>query len=826
MRKSLKRILALMLAAVLTVSCLGMTALAGEPAEEVQTITMLRLYNPNTGEHFYTGSEEERDDLVAVGWQYEGKAWEAPVNTGEPVYRMFNPNAGDHHYTMSAEERDNLVVAGWNYEGVAWNSYSSKGVAHYRLYNPNADAGSHHYTASVQELNNLLDNYWKYEGIAFYGYALDHDHEFDEMEDYWNVNNADAGCTVFKCDCGVRSLDHHAVAFVTTKLPTQSVDGLKTGKCACGKQTVTKEIPAGTYNFSSNDPVYFINYEEYNWLYKANRDGTNPELVLDEYVFEILNVADGRVLYRNKYDRYVIYDLSTQKTTIVGSNADLDYVQMDGAYLYYISGKYDAKEDVMNYTAIQQNLETGKKTEIVPQKNGQIFELAAGNGILYFVEQTFLDPKGYLFSYDPKDGTYTQLDAENNVYLYRVLNNCVWYFTGYWDEYGLYQSFNYIIDAKGSKKTSFNPEFHSYNFIYSDENGILYEDNYYTSTRFVSYDENYQKVIRQFDIFDEFLAKSAVGEDWIVLVKNDYVDTEDSWYETYDYYLYDKEYFAQTGSLISFDPVGEIGRMFADGDFPLIDCSTARKPLVAELYELFVLQPGNKGQAPICSTTHGAWLNIADRKVDLAFLAAPTEEEQAYLKEKGVEIDMKLYAGDGLAFIVNSENPVKNLSHQQIIDIYTGKITNWSEVGGPDHKINVKYRDDQSGSQRLFESIVFKGLELPDYEALGFEYDFGMSDIVDSVGWDPYAIGYSIMTYLSDSYYDMEELQILAVDGVAPSPETVMDNSYPYSTKGYIVIRSDEPEDSPARRLYDWFGCKVSDEILISNGISPLKDDS
>ena len=137
--------------------------------ETIKTISMHRLYNPNSGEHFYTGSIEERDNLVRAGWQYEGVAWNAPTQTGDNVHRLFNPNNGDHHYTMSLEERDNLVNVGWIYEGVAWNSASDDNVPQYRLYNPNADCGSHHYTGSEEERDMLISVGWIYEGIGWFG---------------------------------------------------------------------------------------------------------------------------------------------------------------------------------------------------------------------------------------------------------------------------------------------------------------------------------------------------------------------------------------------------------------------------------------------------------------------------------------------------------------------------------------------------------------------------------------------------------------------------------------------------------------------------------
>jgi len=130
---------------------------------------MYRLYNPNSGEHFYTGSAAERDNLVSFGWQYEGVAWNAPTDSGEPVYRLYNPNSGDHHYTMSADERDFLVSVGWQYEGVCWNSAPADKLPLHRLYNPNADCGSHHYTGSTEERDFLVSLGWHYEGIGWFG---------------------------------------------------------------------------------------------------------------------------------------------------------------------------------------------------------------------------------------------------------------------------------------------------------------------------------------------------------------------------------------------------------------------------------------------------------------------------------------------------------------------------------------------------------------------------------------------------------------------------------------------------------------------------------
>ena len=129
---------------------------------------MYRLYNPNSGEHFYTASEVEKNNLKRLGWSYEGVGWVAPVTSSTPVYRLYNPNAGDHHYTMSVGERDSLMSVGWNDEGIGWYSDDSKSIPLYRQYNPNAVAGSHNYTTSVAERDSLISVGWNDEGVAWH----------------------------------------------------------------------------------------------------------------------------------------------------------------------------------------------------------------------------------------------------------------------------------------------------------------------------------------------------------------------------------------------------------------------------------------------------------------------------------------------------------------------------------------------------------------------------------------------------------------------------------------------------------------------------------
>lgn len=147
---------------------LAVACLAPVPAHAASGIDMYRLYNRYTGEHFYTASVTERENLRNVGWMYEGVGWVAPAS-GDPVYRLYNPfvTGGDHHYTLSPQERDTLVAAGWRYEGVAWASGGTVEV--YRQYNPFARTGTHNYTTNMAENDSLVAAGWREEGVAWRG---------------------------------------------------------------------------------------------------------------------------------------------------------------------------------------------------------------------------------------------------------------------------------------------------------------------------------------------------------------------------------------------------------------------------------------------------------------------------------------------------------------------------------------------------------------------------------------------------------------------------------------------------------------------------------
>ena len=138
-------------------------------------VFQFRLYNPNSGEHFYTGSQEEALNLVSLGWNFEGSGFITPT-VGPAIYRLYSAEHGDHFYTTDEAERDALVAEGWTLDGgtgIAFPSATEEtGRPMYRLHNPNAypngEAGAHHFTMSWEEVENLVAVGWQYEFVAWY----------------------------------------------------------------------------------------------------------------------------------------------------------------------------------------------------------------------------------------------------------------------------------------------------------------------------------------------------------------------------------------------------------------------------------------------------------------------------------------------------------------------------------------------------------------------------------------------------------------------------------------------------------------------------------
>ena len=191
--------------------------------------------------------------------------------------------------------------------------------------------------------------------------------------------------------------------------------------------------------------------------------------------------------------------------------------------------------------------------------------------------------------------------------------------------------------------------------------------------------------------------------------------------------------------------------------------------------------------------------------------------ERAALKARyatlGVEIKT---AKDGLSVYVNDNNPVKSLDFAQLKGIYTGKIKNWKEVGGPDAKIIVYGRENSSGTYAYFQEKVLDGA---DYSS-SVQGMPGTAAVVNSVSKDRFGIGYGGMAYAKG-------IRLVAVrkdagsPAVVPSEATVNDGSYPISR--YLYMYTANRPTGAVKEYIDWVLSREGQEIAAKVGYFPVK---
>ena len=167
-------------------------------------------------------------------------------------------------------------------------------------------------------------------------------------------------------------------------------------------------------------------------------------------------------------------------------------------------------------------------------------------------------------------------------------------------------------------------------------------------------------------------------------------------------------------------------------------------------------------------------------------------------------------AKDGIAIVVNPENKVDDLTVQQIADIFTGKITNWKEVGGDDAEIVLIGREAGSGTRDGFESIT--GTE----EACQYRQELtSTGDVITTVAGNPAAIGYASLASVQDS------VKALTVGGVAPTAETIADGTYEVQRPFILVTREGEQLSDAAQAFFDYATSEAANDIITSAGVVP-----
>lgn len=258
--------------------------------------------------------------------------------------------------------------------------------------------------------------------------------------------------------------------------------------------------------------------------------------------------------------------------------------------------------------------------------------------------------------------------------------------------------------------------------------------------------------------------------------------------------------------------------VFTRKNMPRLNGSTSAVPL-AEAVCSVLLGESREEVADLVqfSRTTASYEALMAGEADLLLAGEP---EQAVMErlEAGDRWLLTPFATDALVFVVNEDNPVDSLTTEQLQKIYTGEITNWSQVGGEDRDIIPFQRNPEAGSQALMKKPVMDGLEMMEPPV---DYTAGsMSSLLEGVRQydnSPAAIGYTVYYYAHDMEM-AQGLKLLSIDGTAPSPDTIRSGEYPFLNPYYVVMDKDEAEDSPARILYDWLLGEEGQSLVAREG--------
>ena len=193
---------------------------------------------------------------------------------------------------------------------------------------------------------------------------------------------------------------------------------------------------------------------------------------------------------------------------------------------------------------------------------------------------------------------------------------------------------------------------------------------------------------------------------------------------------------------------------------------------------------------------------VSEGRCDIGLSSRNLKDEEAANGLKATVLAL-----DGIAVIVNPENPIGELSLEQIAKVYTGEITNWSELGGADAEIVVIGREAGSGTRDGFESITKTA------DACVYRQELtSTGDVITTVAQNPDAIGYASLASIGDT------VKALVVEGVAPSEETVKDGSYLVQRPFVLVTREGEELSEAAQAFFDYITSADAASIIADAG--------
>ena len=265
--------------------------------------------------------------------------------------------------------------------------------------------------------------------------------------------------------------------------------------------------------------------------------------------------------------------------------------------------------------------------------------------------------------------------------------------------------------------------------------------------------------------------------------------------------------------------------VFTRKNFPRLNGSTSTVPLAEAVCSALLGESREDvGDLIHFSKTTQAYRELLSGNADLLIIGEANVDILAEKEAKGFEWLKTPFATDAFVFVVNEKNPVDSITVEEARKIYTGEITNWSQLGGRDEPIIPFQRNAEAGSQTLMEKHVMQGtpmMEAPeDYIVATMG---GLMAAVKSYDNSAGAIGYSVY-YYAEEMKAAQGLKLLKLEGVEPNPDTIRSEEYPIVNPKYVVISAKAAEDSPTKQLYDWLLSEEGQELIAAEGYVSVMD--
>ena len=264
---------------------------------------------------------------------------------------------------------------------------------------------------------------------------------------------------------------------------------------------------------------------------------------------------------------------------------------------------------------------------------------------------------------------------------------------------------------------------------------------------------------------------------------------------------------------------------FTRDNMPRLDGSTSTVPLALAVCAEVLGESREEVQDLVrFNKTTTAYFNLLEGNADLLIVGEANDEVMARKKELNFEWEKQPFATDAFVFVVNEDNPVDSITVEQARDIYSGKITNWKELGGEDRPITALQRNEGAGSQTLMEKLVMQGTPMMEAPTEYIVTTMGqLMEAVKSFDGSPGAIGYSVY-YYAEEMKMAQGLKLLRLEGVEPNPDTIRSETYPLVNPKYIVIPAGEPKNAPNRVLFDWLLSEEGQTLIAKEGYVSILD--